>query len=984
MSSSSSSEAIRALMSSVKQGVRASNALPDSSDWSYLQSFAAFRRAAGVLQERLLTVLGEEGGVALEEMSDDTERFRAVVDAVDGVLEKVDLSLDAALGLNKSTLEQLMVASSSSSSSSSSSTAAAASASSGASSVSSSSSSSSRTMMKPQLKFSYNRLDNFARVWKPILQRKPHAKRSLEESLKVEPANVMQSPPLNPSMQSHLSALGISKPRRTPSSSSSSSSSPGSAANNKAQAIVKYPHPYQHEIETLEYDEKLLRPCKEQLYVGMDKVKCEWIDTREQLEELASTLEVVPEFAVDLEHHNFRSYYGFVCLMQVSTRTHDYLIDTLAVREHMHLLLDAFTDPKIVKVLHGADRDIEWLQRDFGLYIVNLFDTGQCSRVMEMPRFSLAYLLEHYCRVLADKKYQTEDWRVRPLSREMLHYAQQDTHYLLYIYDRMRNELLNMRNGQRDLKEVLRRSRQVSLKTFEPSIVSDKSHLRFCSRNGLVFTDAQMRVLQALYRWRDQVARREDESVGYVMPNRTLIKICTELPLDSQQLLATCRPITPLLRQHVHAVVKLIVHAKAEPMSPAFPVASATTSPGMRGLPLGPPMLVESSHQQMATPMAPEKFKARLTEPSSDSPAMNTDKLYDMAGWIGPDTGPEGPPGVRLFDATGLHSAGQENQQQAATATATATSNSVLFATPGSSKAATKRKHLAMDTPGRFKKQADRIRQALHGEGTVSLGHFIVSSAVEIAQRRKEEEQQVQPLQQQQSRQLAQREFEVVDYNDKTRTPETGERPSATEVQDGVPMSLRQIYKMSNRNRQQQKQASSKTDKGASASESTRGADSKSSMSSAASLSEIFPSLVGSKRKEMSSPGQFMNEIGWEQQRNQQQQQRQGGDRQGGEREEEQEQQEEQEVSQSKRRRPNKKKDSKKKQKNFRSYDYADKAKQRRAGSSNTNNSTSSRKGNADDVFDPYANKRNRRSGGRGGRSRSRGGRGGRRGGRRR
>lgn len=27
--------------------------------------------------------------------------------------------------------------------------------------------------------------------------------------------------------------------------------------------------------------------------------------------------------------------------------------------------------------MHGADRDIIWLQRDFGIYVCNLFDTGQ-------------------------------------------------------------------------------------------------------------------------------------------------------------------------------------------------------------------------------------------------------------------------------------------------------------------------------------------------------------------------------------------------------------------------------------------------------------------------------------------------------------------------------------------------------------------------------------------------------------------------------
>ena len=50
------------------------------------------------------------------------------------------------------------------------------------------------------------------------------------------------------------------------------------------------------------------------------------------------------------QHHSYRSYLGFVCLMQISTRNHDYLIDTLELRHHMHILLDPFTNPDIVKV----------------------------------------------------------------------------------------------------------------------------------------------------------------------------------------------------------------------------------------------------------------------------------------------------------------------------------------------------------------------------------------------------------------------------------------------------------------------------------------------------------------------------------------------------------------------------------------------------------------------------------------------------------
>lgn len=99
--------------------------------------------------------------------------------------------------------------------------------------------------------------------------------------------------------------------------------------------------------------------------------------------------------------------------MQISTRSEDFIIDTLKLRSHMWRLNVPFTNPKIVKIFHGADSDILWLQRDFNLFIVNLFDTGQAARVLEFTKFSLAFLLNFYCNVKADKKFQLADWRVR-------------------------------------------------------------------------------------------------------------------------------------------------------------------------------------------------------------------------------------------------------------------------------------------------------------------------------------------------------------------------------------------------------------------------------------------------------------------------------------------------------------------------------------------------------------------------------------------
>ena len=67
----------------------------------------------------------------------------------------------------------------------------------------------------------------------------------------------------------------------------------------------------------------------------------------------------------------------------------------------------------LYKIFHGADSDIEWLQKDFGLYVVNMFDTHQAAKELNLPALSLAYLLKSYCNIDANKQLQLADWRIR-------------------------------------------------------------------------------------------------------------------------------------------------------------------------------------------------------------------------------------------------------------------------------------------------------------------------------------------------------------------------------------------------------------------------------------------------------------------------------------------------------------------------------------------------------------------------------------------
>jgi exosome complex exonuclease RRP6 len=176
--------------------------------------------------------------------------------------------------------------------------------------------------------------------------------------------------------------------------------------NNEKNNNISFVHPYEYEIKKFQYLPAQLSECQEKLYLPLSDTPCQWIDELSELEKLAKRLDDVHEFAVDLEAHSTRSYQGFTCLMQISSRTEDFLIDTLILRDELSILNNVFTNPKVVKIFHGADWDIEWLQKDFGIYIVNMFDTHQAAKELHLPTLSLAYLLKTYCNIDASKQYQ--------------------------------------------------------------------------------------------------------------------------------------------------------------------------------------------------------------------------------------------------------------------------------------------------------------------------------------------------------------------------------------------------------------------------------------------------------------------------------------------------------------------------------------------------------------------------------------------------
>ena len=151
----------------------------------------------------------------------------------------------------------------------------------------------------------------------------------------------------------------------------------------------------------------------------------------------------------------------------------------------------------------------------------------------------------------------------------MLDYARSDTHFLLYCYDNLRNELIQRSTPGVDLmEEVLSKSKETSLKRYEREAYDASEGSGQFGWNMLLkqipatFTPEQLAVFKAIHQWRDKVARDEDESRHYVMPKHQLYRLAHLMPEDIPGILSACHPVSQPTRLRMKEILSIISTAK--------------------------------------------------------------------------------------------------------------------------------------------------------------------------------------------------------------------------------------------------------------------------------------------------------------------------------------------------------------------------------------------------------------------------------------
>ncbi len=287
------------------------------------------------------------------------------------------------------------------------------------------------------------------------------------------------------------------------------------------------------------------------------------IQTPDALNTLVSTLSEQTLIGIDTESNSLHAYRERVCLIQISTRTADFIVDPLAVPD-LHALGPVLADPRIEKVFHAAEYDLMCLKRDFNFEITNLFDTMVAARICGYKLFGLGNLLEQHVGVVPDKSHQRDNWGKRPLPPDSLHYAQMDTHYLPRLRDILRAELEShghMVEALEAFEEVCANTPAHDGRTFDPDgywalALPNRMHGR------------EVAILRELFLLREALAEARDVPPFKVFTNQMLVEIARKAPSTFRQLREDARVPASVVRRYGDKIIAAIKRGNIETLSP--------------------------------------------------------------------------------------------------------------------------------------------------------------------------------------------------------------------------------------------------------------------------------------------------------------------------------------------------------------------------------------------------------------------------------
>ena len=242
-----------------------------------------------------------------------------------------------------------------------------------------------------------------------------------------------------------------------------------------------------------------------------------YVDGDETLHDLAAWMAPTGRAAIDTEADSLFHYHEKVCLMQLTVRGRNFVVDPLA-KPGLGPFMAALATKTLI--LHGADYDLRMLRGSFGFRPrAGVIDTMMAARLLGYEKIGLSSLLERFFGRPFSKSGQKSDWSHRPLSPAQLKYAVDDTRYLEPLADRLLAELDRL--GRR---HWLEQGCDAAIEATADDRRPDPD--RQWRIKGLRdLTGSQAAFVREIWHWREHEAQRADRPPFKVLGNDRLLAL---------------------------------------------------------------------------------------------------------------------------------------------------------------------------------------------------------------------------------------------------------------------------------------------------------------------------------------------------------------------------------------------------------------------------------------------------------------------------
>jgi ribonuclease D len=252
-----------------------------------------------------------------------------------------------------------------------------------------------------------------------------------------------------------------------------------------------------------------------------DPLRFHYIHHLPELIDLVQRLAGASVVAIDIEADSFHHYYPKVCLIQVSFKGDNFVVDPLA-----GLDLSEFLEKLASKnlIFHDSGYDLRMLKQSFGFEPRGeIFDTMLAGKLLGAESLNLAGMLQKVLNISISKGNQKADWSKRPLPEPLLQYAAMDTRHLLELAEKLEDSLRQQeRTGWH--QQICRRSVLAAMNHTQAFDPEKDWRIKGSSR----LTPRQLAFLKQLWLWREKQAQKADLPPFRILHNERLITLTVQ------------------------------------------------------------------------------------------------------------------------------------------------------------------------------------------------------------------------------------------------------------------------------------------------------------------------------------------------------------------------------------------------------------------------------------------------------------------------